>query len=140
VTEVRPIDLALLTGKHLRLQEGCAFLRAQAGHDAAQLHDAAAVAAFANHLEDACGAPQRMLIESLANEPNAGIDDRRAKWLCGVEMFAFDGMANGIGMNLHSQHRASVLTHGHKVCMTRNVLKLYRLGYDNKRPKWSKAR
>ena len=69
------------------------------GHGAAQLHDAAAVTAVANHLEDACGAQARMLIESLANEPNVRIDDGCAQWLCVVETFALDGVANRIGMN-----------------------------------------
>jgi hypothetical protein len=35
MTEVRPIDLSLLAGQHLQLQEGFALLRAQAGHGAA---------------------------------------------------------------------------------------------------------
>src|SRR5437899_161051 len=41
-----------------------------------------------------------MLIESLANEPHVGIDDRRAKWLYGIEAFALDSTANSIGMNV----------------------------------------
>ena len=100
MTEVRPIDLGLLAGKHLQLQEGFAPLRTQAGHGAAQLHDATAVAAVPNHLEDARGAQPRMLIESLANKPNVRIDDGRTQRRCAVEALALDGMANGIGMNV----------------------------------------
>jgi hypothetical protein len=100
MTEVRPIDLGLLAGKHLQLQEGFALLRTQAGHGAAQLHDAAAVAAVPNRLEDARGAQPRMLIESLANKPNVRIDDGRTKRRCAVETLAFDGIADGIGMNV----------------------------------------
>src|ERR1035438_4659387 len=100
MTEVRPIDLGLLAWKHLQLQEGFALLRTQAGHCAAQLHDTAAVAAIPNHLEDARGAQPRMLIESLANEPNVRIDDGRTQRRCAVEALALDGIANGIGMNV----------------------------------------
>src|SRR6266849_5820914 len=100
MTEVRPINLCLFAGKHLQLQKRFKFLRTQVGYGTAQLHDAAAVAAVANLLEDACGAQSRMLIESLANEPNVGIDDGRAKWLCAVETLALNGIANGIGMNV----------------------------------------
>src|ERR1017187_9009242 len=100
MAEVRPVDLGLLACKHLQLQEGFALLRTQAGHGAAQLHDAAAVAAVPNHLEDARGAQPRMLIERLANKPNIRIDDGRTKRRCAVETLALDGIANGIGMNV----------------------------------------
>jgi len=89
----------MLAWKHLQLQEGFGLLWAQVGHGAAQLHDAAAVTAIADHLEDACSTQAGMLIEGLANEPNVRIDHRCAKWLCVVETLAFDGIANRIGMN-----------------------------------------
>jgi len=64
------------------------------------LHDAAAIAAVANQLEDVCGAQSWMLIERLVNEPKVGIEDGRTQWLCGVKTLALDGMANRIGMRV----------------------------------------
>ena len=82
VAEVRPIDLCLLAGKGLESQEWLADLRTQAGHGAPQLHDAAGVAAIANHLVDARGAQPRMLLQSLADEREVGIDDGRTAAAC----------------------------------------------------------
>ncbi len=100
MTEVCPIDLGLLAGKHLQLQKGFALLRTHARHGTAQLHDAPAIATVVNHLEDACGAQSRMLIECLVNERHVGIDDGRTKWLGTVKTLAFNSLANGIGMNV----------------------------------------
>ena len=88
VAEVRPIDLRLLAGKSLQLQERLAALRTQAGHGAPQLHDAAAVSAIANHLVDARGAQTGMLFQGLAEELDVGIDDGGTQWLGAVEAFA----------------------------------------------------
>ena len=82
----------------MQLQEGFALWRAHTRHSAAQLHDAAAIAAITDHLEDACSAQSRMLIESLVNEPKVGIDDGRTQRLRAVKTLALDGMANRIGM------------------------------------------
>src|ERR1035438_7291978 len=56
MTEVLPIDLCLLAWEYLQLQKRFTLLRTQAGHRAAQLYDAAAVAAIADHWVDARGA------------------------------------------------------------------------------------
>ena len=69
------------------------------GNSAPQLHDAAAVAAIANHLVDARGAQARMLIQSLANELQVGIDDRRTQLLAAMEAVGLNGVAHGIGVN-----------------------------------------
>jgi hypothetical protein len=58
-------------------RNGSRLLRTHAGNGTPQLHDAAAVAAVANHLVDARGAQARMLIEGLADELDVGIDDGR---------------------------------------------------------------
>src|SRR3954454_3502307 len=63
---MRPIDLGLLSGKHLKLQERFASLRAQAGNGPAQLHDASAVPAITNHLVDAGGTQSGMLFQNEA--------------------------------------------------------------------------
>jgi hypothetical protein len=93
--KVSPIDLRLLAGKRLELQERFAALRTQAGNGTPQLHHAAAVAAVANHLVDARSAQARMLIESVANELDVGIDDRYSQRLGVREAFALNRMASG---------------------------------------------
>jgi hypothetical protein len=95
VPKVSPIDLRLLAEKRLELQERFAALRTQAGNGTPQLHHAAAVAAVANHLVDARGAQARMLIESVSNELDVGIDGY-SQWLGVVEAFALDRVANGV--------------------------------------------
>ena len=75
VPKVSPVDLRLLAGKRMELQERFAALGTQAGNGTPQLHHAAAVAAVANHLVDARGAQARMLIEGVADELDVGIDD-----------------------------------------------------------------
>src|SRR5438067_9964989 len=94
-----PIDLGLLSGKHLKLQERFASLRAQAGNGAAQLHDASAVAAIANHLVNACGTQSGMLFQNEANKSDVGIDDRRPQRLRALETLALDGVPYGVGMD-----------------------------------------
>jgi len=96
MSKVSPIDLRLLTGKQLELQEWFAELRTQAGNGAPQLHDATAVAAVANHLVDARGAQAWMVIESVANELDVGIDDGYSQRLGVSEAFRLNGIANGI--------------------------------------------
>ena len=54
---------ACSAGKACSRKKGFARLWAQAGHDAPQLHDAAGIAAVANHLVDARGAQPRMLLQ-----------------------------------------------------------------------------
>jgi len=78
------------------MQEWFAELRTQAGNGAPQLHHATAVAAVANHLVDARGAQARMLIESVTNELDVGIDDGYSQRLGVMEAFALDRVANGV--------------------------------------------
>jgi hypothetical protein len=99
VPKVGPVDLRLLAGKHLELQKRFAKLRTQAGNGTPQLHHAAAVAAVANHLVDARGAQARMLVESVTNELDVGIDDGYSQRLGVVEAFALDRVANGVWMD-----------------------------------------
>lgn len=100
VAEVRPVDLGLLAGQGVQLQKRLAFLRTQARHGAAQLHDAAAVAAVPQHGMDARGAQTGMLFEGLADERQIGLGEGCAHGRRAAETLAFDGMADGIGMNL----------------------------------------
>ena len=80
----------------MELQERFAELRTQAGNGASQPYHATAVAAVANHLVDARGAQSRMLIESVTNELDVGIDDGYSQRLGTVEAFALDRVANGV--------------------------------------------
>lgn len=96
MSKVSPVDLRLLAGKRMKLQEWFAELRTQAGNSAPQLHHATAVAAIANHLVDARGAQARMLIESVTNELDVGIDDGYSQRLGVMEAFALDRVANGV--------------------------------------------
>src|SRR5438105_14406566 len=96
---MRPIDLGLLSGKHVKLQERFASLRAQAGNGAAQLHDASAVPAITNHLVNACGTQSGMLFQNEANKSDVGIDDRRPQRLRALETLALDGLPYGVGMD-----------------------------------------
>ena len=86
----------MLAGKRLELQERFATLRAQAGNGTPQLHHAAAVAAVTNHLVDARSAQARMLIESVTNELDVGINDGYSQRLGVPEAFAFNRVANGV--------------------------------------------
>src|SRR3954452_16826702 len=100
MAEVRPIDLPLLASKGLELQKRLTTRPTKSGNGAAQLHDASAVASIPNHLKDARGQQARMLLESLANELNVGIDNRGTKRLRTLEPLALDRVANGIGMDI----------------------------------------
>src|ERR1700722_7202325 len=97
--KVSPVDLRLLAGKRLELQERFAAVRAQAGNSTPQLHDAAAVTTVANHLVEARGAQTRMLIERVANELDVGIDDGYSQRLGAFEAFALNRVANGVRVN-----------------------------------------
>jgi hypothetical protein len=83
----------------LEFQKRFPVPRTQAGHGAAQLHDAAAIAAVANHLIDARAAEPWMLFQCEANERGIGIDNERSQWLRAFEPLAFDGVANSVGMD-----------------------------------------
>jgi hypothetical protein len=96
VSKVSPVNLRLLAGKRLELQERFAALGTQAGNGAPKLHHAAAVAAVANHLVDARGAQARMLVEGVADKLDVGIDDGRSQRLGTVEAFTFHRVANGV--------------------------------------------
>ena len=64
--EVGPVGLRLLAGESAQAEKSLAAGRAQFGHDAAELSDAAGVAAQADHLEEAGGAQARILLQGLA--------------------------------------------------------------------------
>src|ERR1019366_3046798 len=56
VAEVCPIDLRLFPSKRMELKKRLAMVRTQPRHRTAQLHDAASIAAVANHLVEGRGA------------------------------------------------------------------------------------
>ena len=95
-----PVHLGLLGGKRLQLQERFARGRAQSGHGAPQLYYAAGVAALANHLMDARGAQPRMLVQRLTYELYIGVCDAGTHRLSTIETIRFDGIADGIGVNV----------------------------------------
>ena len=99
VSKVSPVNLRLLAGKRLELQERFAALGTQAGNGASQLHHAAAIAAVANHLVDARSTQARMLVEGVADKLDVGIDDRRSQRFGTIEAFAFYRVANSIGVD-----------------------------------------
>src|SRR3954463_2376376 len=68
MSEVGPVGLSLLTGKHLQPEKCLPSMRAQAGHCAPQLYDAAAVTAIANHLVNARRSKAWMLVQRLGDE------------------------------------------------------------------------
>jgi hypothetical protein len=74
--------------------------RAQQGHGAAQLYYASGVTALVDHLINARGAQPRMLVQSLANELHIGIGDTGAQQLGAVEAIRFDGVTNGVRVNV----------------------------------------
>src|SRR5258708_3883459 len=97
--EVRPVNLRLLAGKCLEFQKRFPAPRTQAAHGAAQLHNAAAIAAVPDDLIDARGAQSWMLFQREANKRDVGIDNGRSQWLRAIETLAFNGVANGVGMD-----------------------------------------
>jgi hypothetical protein len=116
VAEVRPVDPPLFAGERLQLQERFATLRTQTGDGPAQLHDASVVAAAVNHLVNTCGAQSRMLLQRLTDEADVGIGHGRPERLHVFETFAFNGVANGIGMDIQfSCDRADLPVFGIKI-------------------------
>jgi len=99
MTEVRPIDLRLLTRKHLQLQERFTAEWPQAGNGSAQLPNTAPIAAIPNHLVDAGGAQARVLIEGQADELAVRIDQGCSQRLRTLKALRFDGVPYGIGMD-----------------------------------------
>jgi hypothetical protein len=91
-------------------------LWAQAGNGAPQLHDAAAVAAVANHLVDARSAQARMLVEGVADKLDVGIDDGCSQRLGASEAFALNRVANGVRVDAQfTGNRAYLPVFGVKV-------------------------
>ena len=97
-SEVRPIDLSLLTWKRFQLQKRFARLRTQSGDGAPQLSHTAQVAAVADHRIDARSAKPRMLFERLLYESQIRIDDGGAHRLRAFELLGFNGVAHCVGM------------------------------------------
>lgn len=64
-----------------------------------QLHDAAGVAALANHRVDARGAQPRMTVQRLANEPQVGVGDRGTQGAGTIAVVGPDGVTHSIGVN-----------------------------------------
>ena len=91
---------ACSAGNACSLRKGSRAVRAQPGHGAPQLHDAAGVTAVADHLVNACGAQPRMPVQSLTYELHIRVRDRGPHWLSTIEAVRFDGVAHGIGMNV----------------------------------------
>src|SRR5215472_6866220 len=113
MAEVSPIDLPLLAGKHVELQKRFANLRTQAGHRAAQLHDAAGVAAVADHLVDAGGAQARMLIESLADELGIGMDAQFTGDGADLPVFGVE-VAADLGADFGAEHDSGSPSSGNR--------------------------
>jgi hypothetical protein len=61
--EVGPVGLSLFSEEGVKAQKGLPAGRTQLGHDAAELRDAAGVAARADHLEEAGGAQTGILLQ-----------------------------------------------------------------------------
>jgi hypothetical protein len=78
LTEVSPVDVALLAPKSVEAQKGFASEWAQASNEPSELNEAAGVAALTDHFEDAGGAQARMALERLSNELDVGVGSRGA--------------------------------------------------------------
>src|SRR5215475_11046472 len=74
-------------------------LRAQPGHRAPQLLDAAGVAPIPDHLINACGAQPWMLIQHLTHKRQIGIDNGRPQRLGVLETLHFNGAPHRVGMD-----------------------------------------
>ena len=97
--KVSPIHLPLLGGKRVQAEEWFAALRTQAGYGAAQLDDAAGVAAIMHHLIDPGGEQSGMLVQSLTNERQIWIYQRGPLRVFTAEALRFDGVAHCVGMD-----------------------------------------
>jgi hypothetical protein len=83
----------------MELKKCLAVVRTYTRHRTAQLHDAATIAAVANHLVEARGAQSGILLQGLTEECDVGIDEGRPQWLHAAEAFRLDGVSDGIGMD-----------------------------------------
>jgi hypothetical protein len=97
--EMRPVDLGFLTGKEAEAEESFTMGRTDFSNHAAQLGDAARVAAGANHLEQSCGAQTGMLLQGLAEK----IQVRSGEGVTGparvsAKTIRFQGAPDGVGM------------------------------------------
>ena len=99
-TEVCPIGLRLLAGEGAQTQKSLALGRAQFGHDAAELVDAAGVAAQADHLEEAGGAQAGILLQGLAQEVEVRIGETVAQPGMAAEALGVERGAHSIGVQM----------------------------------------
>ena len=93
-----PVRLCLLTGESAQTQKGFPVGGAQFGHHAAELGDAAGVAARPDHLEEAGGAQARILLQGLAQEVEVRIGQTGAQAGLAAEAVGLERGAHGIGM------------------------------------------
>ncbi len=99
-TEVCPIGLRLLAGEGAQTQKSLALGRAQFGHDAAELVDAAGVAAQADHLEEAGGAQAGILLQGLAQEVEVRIGEAVAQPGMAAKALGVERGAHSIGVQM----------------------------------------
>ena len=96
-------------GKVRRRRKASPLGRAQFGHDAAELVDAAGVAARADHLEEAGGAQARILLQGLAQEVEVRIGEAVAQPGLAAEAIGVERGAHGIGMQMQFRRNGADL-------------------------------
>ena len=95
-----PIGLCLLAGEGAQTQKSLALGRAQFGHDAAELVDAARVAARVDHLEEAGGAQAGILLQGLAQKVEVRIGEAVAQPGMAAKALGVERGAHGIGVQM----------------------------------------
>ncbi len=100
-----PVGLSLLAGEGVQTQKSLALGRAQVGHDAAELGDAAGVAARADHLQAAGSAQARILLQGLAQEVEIRVGEAVAPPGMATEAIGFERGAHGIGMQVQLRRK-----------------------------------
>src|SRR5271157_335722 len=98
--EVGPISLCLLAGEGAQAQKSFPLGRAQFGHDAAELIDAAGIAAQTDHLVEAGSTQARILLQGLAQEVEVRIGEAVAQPRLAAEAIGVERGAHRIRMQV----------------------------------------
>ena len=98
--EVGPIGLRLLAGKGVKAQKSFPLGRAQFRHHAAELIDAAGIAARVNHLEETGGTQAGILLQGLAQKVEVRIGDTVAQPGLATKALGVERGAHGVGVQM----------------------------------------
>ena len=90
----------MLAGEGVKAEKSFTLGRAQVGQDAAELDDAAGVAARANHLQETGSAQARILLQGLAQEVEVRIGQAVTQPGMATEAIGVERGTHGIGMEV----------------------------------------